>query len=571
VDLARLAAPGQPITVVLFAALRVRAAEDVGFVRGGPGLDAWLGEARLDESDYYRLEPGLYPLTVIYSGERPAGRVAPFFDLPAGEALRPRRGRYETELALWRLDRDYWTRTGGCDPRRERLVWAGRHRCYHHFRLGVGDGGWQAEAGPHYSDIALWYPLNFAAAYLRMFGRDVSPYPDVTHVVPRRMMQVVFGGGPPAAPLRLAAQAGKPAAQPLSSSAGFDLDKVAAAFPIIPEQYRPAVLWGWSRAGAVTLKGLAAGSGLRLANSFLNYPLDLEPKAPAGAMPLTWQAPTFGFECFRSGWESGDDFVGQVFLKASPVKGWNHPDAGAFRLFGLGHPWVVGSYDRVGFREQEPCVILPLDDTAAGSCGRLLDRQAFPDGSGAVTIDLDDVYASAASRMYDGNLLRTPEGFVDAGVRGLRAIAFDYGGSCGSPCLVVLVDRIAGGHERWWQWTLDGEAVRATRATGDGFVMDRGDATLAATFIEPVRPKVEVLSEHARLGRIGDGHRSYEGPLHRVRVRGPEHFFVVATVQRGQPPAVAVEGAGLDARVTVGRRVVRFDGRRIVLSARGDP
>jgi hypothetical protein len=55
----------------------------------------------------------------------------------------------------------------------------------------------------------------------RAFGRDASGYPDVTHLVPRRMMQVFF---PPTA---------KPEAHKINSAVGFRADFCAAAFPIV--------------------------------------------------------------------------------------------------------------------------------------------------------------------------------------------------------------------------------------------------------------------------------------------------------------------------------------------------
>jgi hypothetical protein len=46
---------------------------------------------------------------------------------------------------------------------------------------------------------------------------------------------------------------------------------------------------------------------------------------------------------------------------------------------------------------------------------------------------------------------------------------------------------------------------------------------------------------------------------------GGDQFFMVATLQRGQPPALQVQGEGLKAVVKVGKQTVRFDGRKIVL------
>ena len=61
------------------------------------------------------------------------------------------------------------------------------------------------------------------------------------------------------------------------------------------------------------------------------------------------------------------------------------------------------------------------------------------------------------------------------------------------------------------------------------------------------------------------GAEGFHGTLHRVKTAGGDGFFVVLAFQRGEAPKVTVQGAGLDARVTVGGRTVRFDGKRIVI------
>ncbi|MFW6061542.1 MAG: hypothetical protein ACOC93_01915, partial [Planctomycetota bacterium] len=55
-------------------------------------------------------------------------------------------------------------------------------------------------------------------------------------------------------------------------------------------------------------------------------------------------------------------------------------------------------------------------------------------------------------------------------------------------------------------------------------------------------------------------------PVHAVFARGGDDYFAVVTVQRpGQPtPEVTVDGEGLDATITVGKRTIRFDGEKIV-------
>jgi len=559
VDLAKLVPAAGPSTIFLFAALKVDREVTVGLAKGHPDTTVWLAGSRLEEGASYRLAPGLYPLLVAHATAKSSGVVAPRFDLPGSGALAFQRIGRDLAMATWQQDHRIWEE-GGADPVKMRLFDVGYQQVYQHYRLGIGDGGFQAETGS-YADIASSYPLVSAAMYRPMFGRQPSGYPDVAYLLPRRMMQVWF---PPA---------GKPYAHKINSAAGFRVDWCAAAFPIVPDRYKPGLLWAWNRVCGVTGKADAArvlekAEGLHLADAFVNYPLDMEPGDPAAVMPRSWQAPTFGYHCFRSGWEGRDEFISQVFVKASLIKGWNHPNAGTLRVFGFGRPWVAGSYDRVGFRVQEPVLVLPEDEHNEGACGRLAALDTAADGSACISIDLRDVYAGKAS-LFDRNLVPRPERFADSGISGLRALAFDYGRASGAPCLVAVVDKIAGGKSRLWLWPLPEGALEKVKVEGNTFTIDYGDASMKATFVSPRGVRVQAASEEVALGDLANAHASFQGRLDRIKAGGEGDFFVVATFQRGPAPAVKVEGQGLDATVTVGRQTVRFDGRKVVLGAFG--
>ena len=499
----------------------------------------------------------------------------------AGALARKLGGGREQDVALraWQIDRREWEETNAADPGITALFLKARRQMHLHYRIGVGDGGFQAETGA-YADIGSWYPLVYAAAHRRIFGRDVSAYPDITHLVPRRMMQVVFREG------------GKDLVQKINSVAGFRPQWCAAAFPLAPAAWQPAMLWAWNRAAGVTdaasipkILGEGRQNGLYLAHAFVNYPLKMKPAHPGQVMPLTWQAPTLGFYCFRSGWQGRDEFISQVFVKASRIRGWNHPNAGTFRVLGFGHTWVVGSNDRLGFREQEPVVLLPADRHDAGACGTVTFLAAGPDGSGGLTIDLHEVYARrddipearalapmAARRgpvQIDVSRLRPtllPRPKQEP-ITGLRAVAFDYSGLSGSPCLIALVDRIRGGKQKEWRWQVAQEGTKEAllpqvRIDGATFALDYGDASLKGHFAAP--PGVQVAHHHKGAVLGSPGGRQFVGGVRCVTAAGGDDFFLVATVQRGDPPPARIEGRGLDAKVTIGRRTVRFDGEKIV-------
>ena len=561
-------------------------------------------------SNYYgpgRGAPAIAALALYADkGPEPKKPLPPKEAIAAGDltiALRARtespeklNAEYERALAKWKVEHREWQEAGGADMAKLMRVMLGRQEVYWHYRLGIGDGGFQAETGG-YAGIGAWYPLVYATAYLNVFGRDASPHPDVTHLMPRRTMQVVFH------------EDGKTSVDKINSVVGFNAGWCAAAYPVVPDRYKPGLLWAWNKvtgaADEASRANVLIGGGLNLAHAFLHYPLDGKPVHPARSMPLTWRADDFGFYCFRSGWESDDDFVGQVFLKAKIVGGWNHPNAGTFRIMGLGHKWVSGSEGRNGVRPQEPVVLLPDDVHNEGACGKPAYLSTQADGSGVLTIDMTDVYGTTKTfyktrailggnrpgpvkvdpkllakigekighaGLYDRNLLRLPENFVDSGIRGFRAIGFDYSGACGAPAMLVLIDRITGGGTKLWTWTLPlgqggprAAKPAEVRVEGGAFVLDHGDASMRATFVAPAGVRIEHKMEGIR---VGDPRHGYHGGVNRIKATGGDCFFVVATIQRGAAPEVKVDGSGLGATVTVGKRTVRFDAgppARIVL------
>jgi hypothetical protein len=406
----------------------------------------------------------------------------------------------------------------------------------------------------------------------------------------------------------------EPISLKINSISGFTYSGVhwlAGAFPLTPDEHKPALLWAWNYirgvraddpASVANIVHDAGEYGVSLAHAFVNYPLDMKPRHPKDVMPLHWQAPTMGLYLYRSGWERTDDFVAQVFGKCIRIGGWNHPNAGTFNLWGLGHAWATCNPDRLGYVEQENIVYLPEDKIHAGAPGYVTHLEALPDGSGTLSIDLRDLYGAAKSvprlikkgptvaqggvtvkddkddeerllPVRDAFNNRIPENWADTGLTGMRAFAFDYSGKSGAPCLMVIVDKITGAKTRLWNWHLTRDAkhesgtepFKNVRVEPDGFVLEHADAFLKATFVGPRPQSIGRQKEDVKLGGGMKGERGFAGFLDRIQARSNDSFFVVVTVQRKDAPAVKVEGTGLDAKVTVGQRTVRFDGEKIVL------
>ncbi len=234
-------------------------------------------------------------------------------------------------------------------------------------------------------------------------------------------------------------------------------------------------------------------------------------------------------------------------------------------------------------------VLLPDDETNEHALGRVTYARSEPDGSGAVTFDLSDVYAAAQldakgqpMRLYEKyGQVRIDSAFKPSGITGLRAFAVDYSGRSGAPCLFVVVDKISGGHQKLWMWRLNDQVVDEKRGTvlepsdlqyttvrGNTACVARPDGTsMQLTFISP--PGIELAAEkrnivYTKTYNRGQGIMSAPGIYTRTDARDAE-FFVVVTIQRGEPPAVKVSGRGMSATVTVGQQTVRFDGEKVIL------
>ena len=513
----------------------------------------------------------------------------------SGEADTMRK-KYGEALARWKTAHHAWAESGGGDRAKLHAFHAGRMHMLRHYRLGVGDGGFQAETGG-YAGIATRYPHVYASLYFHMFGKDASPYPDINLLMVRKMMQQVF----------LDDGRQRTRHHKISTSADFRLDWIAVGFGIIPDRYKPGMLWAWNRLAGVkgpettdaVITSLPKASGLDLAMAFLHYPLDMKPAHPSESMPLNWEAKSFGFYLFRDGWKGKDDFIAQVFLKAQPVGGWNHPNAGTFRLMGLGHYWNTGSDSRNGVREQENVVLLP-GDKVRNDCARLTHVEFAKDGSGAVTMDMNDLYGGrktvkvrskettkkvpgggtikVGGEMIDRELpLRDGQGFrmadrwADSDLTGLRAVAVDYSGKSGAPCLMAVLDRIEGGGKKVWMWQVPaaegrrGEAPKVS-VSGNTFTISYSDAFLKGTVVSPAAAKVEHRSERIE---IGEARHGFHGDVSRILVDGADpkagDFLVVVTVQRKDAPTVNAEGKGLGATITVGEQKLRFDGKKIAV------
>jgi hypothetical protein len=550
--------------------------------------ESYLAGRRIAEGEVVKLGKGLYPLLVCSRiGETvPWGKIATqprLTDVSESEArglLAKRRQQYEGAYADWKVDHEMWKRCGGADVRCQRTFELSRWIMYTLYREVIGDGGGQEAYRMHF----LIGPHKYAALYRNMFGADASPYPDVSHFLPRKILCQLHVGD------------GKVIEQDMHSrqrflSGGFWAENVdvsrqlfAGLFPVVPERYKPAVLWAWNYHAGVSGRddagkvlesnhpyGGEGPDGATDVFAFLNYPLEMQPKHPRDVLPPAWEVPFNGQFIFRNRLSGSDDFIVQFFAKTRGVgQTGGTADAGTFRVLGLGEMWTDGSAEHSRNTWNENNVKLPNDRINASAAGRVIYKRLEEDGSGVVTVDLRDVCSGSRGPLYENyGGVRYGGNFVDLGIRGLRSFAVDYSGRSGSPCLLAIVDRIDGGDARTWAWQLhqqrpqDGKRgekrqrdFENVKVEGGTFTITKGDKTLRGTFVAPKGVDAEkVFREKGTTGRE---------PHPTLFATGGDEFFVVVTIQKGPAPPVKVEGEGLAAVVTVGGQALAFDGGKIV-------
>ncbi len=552
IDLDKLVDQPQAGLFVLHTAMKVDEAATVRRRSENGDIRLFVSGIEMQPGRFFDIKPGLHPVTMEIRSDQLKGLADAALVEADPDAQTP-------GLMLYRLQHDLWLRdkqlndATGMAPNRQVWLSRGWFQNYQHYRWGVGDGGFKAETGG-YANIASWYPSQYASMYHNFTGQAPSPHPDIALIMPRQIAQAAFVGS-------------NPQIVKLNSALSLDTRWMACHYPIIPDRYKPAALWAWNRLAGVSGPDSVAElfsnrrgdlGGITLAQTFINYPLDTKPVHPSQSMPKTWSADTLGFYVHRNGYKGAESFIAQVFAKAGGVGGWNHPNAGGMTVYGMGQVWTDAPTSRGGAREQYSVVLLPEDTINQSSSGRITHHQTREDGSGSLTIDMSDVYAAPSRGLYDGMLRRRPEKLKESGITGLRAIGFDYSGASGAEALIVLVDKIDGGGKRLWTWQIPAGARVETDETG--FTMHQGDAMMRATFILPGKLEIQAGSEDVKIGKARTG---YHGKLSRVKVAGDQHFFVVLTFQKNQPPAVRADKPGLDAKVQVGGQVVQFDGQAV--------
>lgn len=614
-----------------FTALRNDRPRWVRADTGHGGVNMYISGVHVRNQDIIKLDKGMHAW--LFNG--PIGDVNPWakafaqprlieIDESELEVHRERlKESYRWSLADWQEDVRQWELNDRADVRYLRFADAVQHVMDMAFTETLGRGGFLAGGRQM---VALDGPNRYAFALRNATGRIPGFFAEASDYLPRTLL---------VHPHR---QDGQLIGQEITGLPGFktswpEVDRslaaehFAALFPLVREEWQPALLWAWHEHTGGSLDSREAMEKIltvparpypmvRPYGSFnihplialINYPLEMDPRKPEGILPLSWQAPDFGFYGFRNNWEGDDSTFITQFFAATHEEG-----AGTLRVMGLGKVWSHGMDGAVpGNRFAENVVQLPNHRIHSRARGKVIDHLAGPDGSGALSLDLNDVYAKPrsndAGRLHPPfesyGRVRQPENFLPSGITGSRAMAVDYSGRSGVPALIVLVDVITGADQPVWSWQLasesegfmqeileargeggdaiamenfqkafngqlllaESEPVEDARITlhPDGFTFTQDGASMRATFVTADLPTVEMArrKEYYRTN-IEVVRRNISTGLF---APGKDFFFTILTFQEGEAPEVKIiAGQGLDSVVRVGDQTIRFDGQRIIL------
>ena len=394
------------------------------------------------------------------------------------------------------------------------------------FRYGIGDHAWKTEPeGYHF--MSLGRALLLAAAYRNCMGRDLAPGTGIAWAVPQGMLRSCPSGG--------GGYSGE--------SGGLSDTCLCCAMHMAPPELVPAAVWEFNR--RFLPDKLTRLSCRDLALAFANYPLNVQPVHPEKIMPKVLEDRRKGAYIFRDHFGTEDDFVTHLFLRSESPAGpaYFHNQAGSFRISGLGTAWAVGAPgDKRNWLYANENV-LEVNPSPGQGLGRMTYFTHKPDGSGVVGADMSHVYN------------RKTGGWTMAlGAEADRHFAVDYGGSCGSPALFAVVDRVRGGGHKAWILHTGGSGIGVEGRTftirgAEKKRGGRGPATLRGWFVAPDELEVTASGSTIRA----------------VSFKKNVDYFVVMTVQRGRPPQLDAAGEGLDAVVRVGKQEVRFRDGKLVL------
>ncbi|MEM8642808.1 MAG: hypothetical protein AAGG51_28920 [Cyanobacteria bacterium P01_G01_bin.54] len=392
--------------------------------------------------------------------------------------------------------------------------------------LGLGDRAFGSE-GDHYTVEPMRFcVLPFLQAHKNVLGQDILQGSGGEWLLPQYLMRAIVVESQPTIPTY-----GR-------HRSSFSPALLPVGLHTVPHELLPGVLWvlnqQFGQPHNPTFGIEWPSDAVSLLAAYPESPEPVEPQNPVQVWGRVLVDGQKGFYLFRDRWQDSQDFVASLYAKHEVFRSsWSFPEAGSFRIWGLGGRWAAAGPSE-NRRESENVVVLPGIPAEGEAQTTAFASQA--NGSGVVSLQMDNVYRTR----------RNPP----VGVRSLRSFAVDYSGASGAPGLFVVVDQFEANNLET-VWTMH-TAEAVTQIDEHRFTLQSAvGTTLQGTFIAP--SAVQITVEPTERG-------------HKILATGDNAFFVVMTVQARQAPTLEIVGTGLNSRVSVGQQQITFQEGRIVLA-----
>ncbi|EAZ91059.1 hypothetical protein [Crocosphaera chwakensis] len=398
-----------------------------------------------------------------------------------------------------------------------------------YFTTAIGDYGFGSE-GDHYTTEPLILTVfPFLQAYSNVMGKDLVKDSPAQWILPHYLMRII----PDNTKLNITAYGRH---RYYAGSALF-----ATGLVTLPKDFLPGIapiFEQYSGLQGDQTFGINLPYQAPFILNFYSKNNNYNSKSPIKLFNYNFVDQQKGFYNFRNQWKNNDDFVANIYLKKELIGGtWHFPDAGSFRISGLGETWAKAGKSQ-GEWQGENVVILPK--SSPWKTSKPLFFVSNPDGSGIVSLQTNTNWRKNSK--------------PPVGIAGLRSFAVDYSQASGVPGLFVLVDRFIGNNEAeefkekiWIMHT----AGNVTVNNNSFLIRSENQATMKGTFIVP--KSVKITTEKTEEGT-------------KIIATGGQEFFVIMTVQKISPPSLKITGTGMTAQVEIGQQKISFDQDRIRLS-----
>lgn len=378
--------------------------------------------------------------------------------------------------------------------------------------LAIGDRALGTEGDHYTTEPWVLTIIPFLQAYKNVVGQELSPA-KTKWFLPHYILRLVEIEGELALPAY-----GRHRLRP-------NMSLFTLGLPLVPEKFLPGVMSFFQRYLVKDGDGSFGVSSFFphiAAYALLGYQEDIPLANPTEIFGKVLIDRQKGFYVFRDRWQDQNDFVASIYLKKQPLKGsWSFPDAGSFRIWGLGHKWAKAGISKA--RKENENILARETDNTGGA--KPVFAETKPNGSGVVSL---------VQKNW------------------LRSFAVDYSGKSGSPGLFVLLDRIDMQSQSDFlpkTWLMHTEG-KVTIQDATFTIESPSGKTLQGTFISP--KGMQLSYQETEQGGV-------------IQATGVNEFFVVMTVQPNQPPKVLIEGSGIAATVKVGKQIITFTENRLSL------